>query len=36
MKQASKWIEEYRRFWEASLDRLDAYLKKLQATEEKS
>jgi DNA-binding transcriptional ArsR family regulator len=33
MKQASLWIEEYRRFWEANLDRLDDYLKKLQATE---
>src|ERR1700733_8199220 len=36
MKQASRWIEEYRRFWEARLDRLDEYLKKLQAKEEKS
>ncbi|HEY3857407.1 MAG TPA: metalloregulator ArsR/SmtB family transcription factor [Verrucomicrobiae bacterium] len=35
MKQASRWIEEYRRFWEASLDRLEEYLKKLQ-TEEKT
>jgi DNA-binding transcriptional ArsR family regulator len=34
MKQASRWIEEYRRFWEGSLDRLDKYLKKLQASEE--
>ena len=33
MKQASRWIEEYRRFWEASLDRLEEYLKKLQAEE---
>ena len=36
MKQASRWIEEYRRFWEGSLDRLDEYLKELQAKEEKS
>src|SRR5580658_7452713 len=35
MKQASQWIEEYRRFWEGSLDRLDEYLKELQAKEEK-
>src|SRR5271168_1731181 len=35
MKQASQWIEEYRRFWEGSLDRLDAYLKELQAKEKK-
>jgi len=33
MKQANLWIEEYRRFWEGSLDRLDAYLKKLQKKE---
>jgi DNA-binding transcriptional ArsR family regulator len=35
MKQASLWIEEYRRFWEGSLDRLDEYLKELQAKEKK-
>jgi DNA-binding transcriptional ArsR family regulator len=35
MRQASRWIEEYRRFWEANLDRLDEYLKELQATEKK-
>jgi DNA-binding transcriptional ArsR family regulator len=33
MRQASRWIEEYRRFWEESLDRLGAYLKELQETE---
>ncbi len=35
MQQASQWIEEYRRFWEESFDRLDEYLKQLQATEAK-
>ena len=30
MKQAAQWIEEYRKFWEGSLDRLDEYLKNLQ------
>jgi DNA-binding transcriptional ArsR family regulator len=35
MKQASLWIEEYRRFWEKSLDRLDDYLKQLQTTKKK-
>ncbi|HEY4417663.1 MAG TPA: metalloregulator ArsR/SmtB family transcription factor [Verrucomicrobiae bacterium] len=30
MQQAQAWIEEYRKFWEGSLDRLDAYLKELQ------
>ena len=33
MKQAQAWIEEYRRFWEESFDRLDEYLKKLQTEE---
>ena len=27
---ASGWIEEYRRFWEQSFDRLDAYLRQVQ------
>jgi hypothetical protein len=35
MKQASQWIEEYRRFWEERFDRLDEYLKQLQAEEKK-
>jgi DNA-binding transcriptional ArsR family regulator len=35
MRQAQAWIEEYRRFWEASFDRLDEYLKELQAKEKK-
>ena len=29
IKQASDWIENYRRFWEESLDRLGDYLKKI-------
>ena len=33
MQQAAHWIEEYRRFWEQSLDRLDEYLKELQTKE---
>lgn len=33
MKEAQQWIEEYRRFWEESFDRLDDYLKQLQAKE---
>ena len=33
MQQASQWMDEYRRFWEGSLDRLEEYLKKLQATD---
>jgi DNA-binding transcriptional ArsR family regulator len=31
LKDAQAWIEEYRRFWEASFDRLDAYLQELQS-----
>jgi len=31
LKDAAHWIEHYRRFWEESLDRLDAYLQKIQA-----
>lgn len=31
LKEASAWIEQYRRFWEESLDRLDVYLAELQA-----
>jgi DNA-binding transcriptional ArsR family regulator len=35
LKDAAKWIEHYRRFWEESLDRLDDYLRKIQARERK-
>ena len=28
LKQAAEWVEEYRKFWEGSLDRLAAYLDK--------
>ncbi len=28
MKQAVRWIEEYRKFWDGSLDRLAEYLEK--------
>ena len=34
MREANQWIEEYRRFWEGSLDRLDEYLKQLQAKDQ--
>ena len=30
LKDAAQWLEEYRRFWEQSFDRLDDYLRKLQ------
>src|SRR5947208_790143 len=28
LEQAAKWVEEYRKFWEGSLDRLALYLEK--------
>src|SRR6516225_1673524 len=31
LKDAADWLEEYRRFWEESFDRLDDYLRQLQA-----
>ncbi|MGA2636625.1 ArsR/SmtB family transcription factor [Methylocella sp.] len=30
MREIAGWLETYRRFWEGSFDRLDAYLKDLQ------
>jgi DNA-binding transcriptional ArsR family regulator len=35
LKHAADWLDEYRRFWEESFDRLDEYLKTLQAKEKK-
>lgn len=31
LKDIHDWLEEYRRFWEQSFDRLDDYLRELQA-----
>jgi DNA-binding transcriptional ArsR family regulator len=31
LKDVSEWVENYRRFWEQSLDRLEEYLRELQA-----
>jgi DNA-binding transcriptional ArsR family regulator len=33
LKDASDWLEEYRRFWEESFDRLEDYLRELQEKE---
>ena len=33
LKDVDDWLESYRRFFEESFDRLDVYLKKLQAKE---
>jgi DNA-binding transcriptional ArsR family regulator len=30
LRDVVDWLEQYRRFWESSFDRLDAYLKELQ------
>lgn len=35
LQEANAWVEHYRKFWEASFDRLDAYLIELQAKEKK-
>ncbi len=34
LAEANDWVEQYRQFWEASFDRLDAYLQEIQATEQ--
>ncbi len=31
LEEASCWMEQYRRFWEESFDRLDVYLKEIQS-----
>ncbi|HET6391153.1 metalloregulator ArsR/SmtB family transcription factor [Hyphomicrobium sp.] len=35
LKEVDDWVEHYRRFWEQSFDRLDEYLRVLQAKEKK-
>lgn len=35
LREVSDWLEQYRRFWEARLDRLEDYLRDLQAQEQK-
>jgi DNA-binding transcriptional ArsR family regulator len=35
LREISDWVEQYRRFWEESFDRLDEYLKELQKEEKK-
>jgi DNA-binding transcriptional ArsR family regulator len=36
LKDAADWLEEYRRFWEDSFDRLDDYLRELQAKDKRA
>jgi DNA-binding transcriptional ArsR family regulator len=35
LKEVADWVNEYRRFWEQSFDRLDEYLRELQKKEKK-
>jgi DNA-binding transcriptional ArsR family regulator len=35
LKEVADWVAHYRRFWEQSFDRLDGYLRELQAKEKK-
>jgi len=35
LKEATGWLEDYRRFWDGSFDRLDEYLKQLKDMETK-
>ena len=35
LQSVDEWLEDYRRLWEARLDRLEDYLHKLQAKEKK-
>ena len=34
MKGIADWLEQYRRFWESSFDRLDGYLQKIQTADD--
>jgi DNA-binding transcriptional ArsR family regulator len=34
LREATAWMEPYRRFWDVNLDRLDAHLRRIQQTKE--
>ena len=34
LRDVAAWVEQYRRFWEESFDRLDEYLRELQTREQ--
>jgi DNA-binding transcriptional ArsR family regulator len=34
LRDATHWLEDYRRFWEQSFDRLDEHLRQIQAKDE--
>ena len=33
LKSVASWVDDYRKFWEESFDRLEAYLAQIQATQ---
>lgn len=35
LREATAWMETYRRFWDANFDRLDAHLRRIQAQTER-
>lgn len=35
LREVASWVSEYQRFWEQRLDRLDDYLRKLQAQQKR-
>lgn len=36
LREAADWVDQYRRFWEESFDRLDEYLKVIQTKEKQA
>jgi DNA-binding transcriptional ArsR family regulator len=36
LAEVARWMEQYRQFWDANLDRLDAHLKNIQSPKGKS
>ncbi len=36
LQDVADWVEQYRRFWEQSFDRLEDYLRELQAKEQRN
>ena len=36
LKTAADWLEEYRKYWEESFDRLNEYLKKLKSSQDRA
>ncbi len=36
LRDIAGWVEQYRQFWDESFDRLDGYLRQLQAKEQKN